>query len=172
MLRVGIRWYDRQVGSSQYGLGGRAARKWGPDSLEGVLTEEELAANRADQGLDTATYMFRDDEYYASKDFDLADIEIPVLSVANWVCSLLSLYLLFHKSNSTTLGRHSSSPTWKRSWISRRFLPTQVPQIHHWSARYPILLRARGRHPEVFPGRFSERSRYSWLVGARKSSPY
>lgn len=77
-------WYDRQVGSNQYGLGGRTERNWGTDSLEGVLSAEELAENRADQTIDTAKYKFRDEEYYKSRDYDLADIEVPVLSVANW----------------------------------------------------------------------------------------
>ncbi|PNY26270.1 Uncharacterized protein TCAP_03796 [Tolypocladium capitatum] len=77
-------WYDRQVGSNQYGLGGRTERSWGTDSLEGVLSTEELAANRADQAIDTAKYKFRDEEYYRSRDFNLADVEVPVLSVANW----------------------------------------------------------------------------------------
>jgi hypothetical protein len=79
------RWYDRQVGSNQYGLGGRAERQWGIDSLEGVLTSDELEENRADQATDTAKWKFRDDEYYLSKDFNLSDIEVPILSAANWV---------------------------------------------------------------------------------------
>ena len=77
-------WFDRQVGSNQYGLGGRTERGWGTDSLEGVLSAEELASNRADQPIDTAVNQYRDDEYFRSRDFDLADIEVPVLSAANW----------------------------------------------------------------------------------------
>jgi hypothetical protein len=79
-------WWNRQVGSNQYGLAGRAARKWGPDSHEGNLSAEELKSNRADQTVDTAKNEFRDQEYFKSRDFNLADIEVPVLSVANWVC--------------------------------------------------------------------------------------
>ena len=79
------RWYERQVGSNQYGLGGRNEHNWTTESLEGVLTAEELKVNRADQAEDTARWRFRDEDYYLSKDFNLADIEIPVLSVANWV---------------------------------------------------------------------------------------
>jgi hypothetical protein len=77
------------VVSNQYGLGGRTARNWGLDSLEGDLPEEELVANRQDQTVDTAKYKFRDEVYYSSKDFKLEDIEVPVLSVANWVCTAL-----------------------------------------------------------------------------------
>jgi len=82
-------WWNRQVVSNQYGLGGRTARNWGLDSLEGDLLEEELVANRQDQIIDTAKYKFRDEEYYSSKDFKLEDIEVPLLSVANWVCDAL-----------------------------------------------------------------------------------
>ena len=49
-----------------------------------MLPAEELAANRSDQAVDTARYKFRDEEYYKSRDYSLADIEVPVLSVANW----------------------------------------------------------------------------------------
>ena len=35
-------WYARQVASNQYGLPGRAARNWGPDTVEGDLSAEEL----------------------------------------------------------------------------------------------------------------------------------
>lgn len=72
--------------SNQYGLTGRAARNWGPDTLEGSLSAEELKASRNDQTEDTAAYKFRDDDYYMTKDFDLGEIDVPVLSVANWVC--------------------------------------------------------------------------------------
>jgi predicted acyl esterase len=34
---------------------------------------------------------FRDDDYYATKDFDLADVKVPLLSVANWGGILLHL---------------------------------------------------------------------------------
>ncbi|KAI8686824.1 PepX-C domain-containing protein [Fusarium sp. Ph1] len=84
-------WWNRQVVSNQYGLAGRAARNWGPDTLEGNLSEEELKANRNSQPDDTAKYKFRDEEYYKSKDFNLSDIEVPLLSVANWGGILLHL---------------------------------------------------------------------------------
>jgi predicted acyl esterase len=72
------------VASSQYGLPGRSARGWGSDSLEGVLTAEELAANRADQHEDAARFRFRDEEYYRSREFDLSKIKVPLLSAVNW----------------------------------------------------------------------------------------
>ncbi|KAJ6127570.1 hypothetical protein N7523_003182 [Penicillium sp. IBT 18751x] len=84
-------WWDRQVVSNQYGLGGRAARNWGPDSIEGDLSEEELIANRQDQTVDNVENRFRDDEYYASKEYSMSDITVPLLSVANWGGILLHL---------------------------------------------------------------------------------
>lgn len=77
-------WWNRQVITNQYGRPGRAARNWGPDTIEGDLTEEELVANRNDQTVDNATHRFRDEPYYASKEYHMGDIQVPLLSVANW----------------------------------------------------------------------------------------
>ena len=77
-------WWDRQVITNQYGRPGRAARNWGPDTIEGDLSEEELAANRCDQTQDNELNRFRDEPYYASKEYSMSDIQVPLLSVANW----------------------------------------------------------------------------------------
>jgi hypothetical protein len=79
------------VVSNQYGLAGRAARNWGPDTLEGNLPEEELKASRRDQPKDTSANKFRDEDYYRTKDFNLSDIEVPLLSVANWVSLMMTI---------------------------------------------------------------------------------
>ncbi|KEZ43318.1 hypothetical protein SAPIO_CDS4764 [Scedosporium apiospermum] len=84
-------WWNRQVITNQYGRPGRNARNWGPDTIEGDLPEEELAANRNDQTTDTAANRFRDEPYYASKEYDMGDIEVPLLSVGNWGGILLHL---------------------------------------------------------------------------------
>lgn len=84
-------WWDRQVVSNQYGKPGRAAKNWGPDTLEGNLDEEELVANRQDQNVDNANNHYRDDVYYASKEYNPQDIQVPLLSVANWGGILLHL---------------------------------------------------------------------------------
>jgi predicted acyl esterase len=84
-------WWDRQVVSNQYGLSGKAARNWGPDTIEGDLTEEELKKNRRDQNEDNARNQFRDQEYYASKVYDMGDIDVPLLTVGNWGGILLHL---------------------------------------------------------------------------------
>ncbi|KAJ9617555.1 hypothetical protein H2204_013686 [Knufia peltigerae] len=77
-------WWNRQVITNQYGLPGRAAQRWGPDTIEGDLPEEELVANRRDQTVDNTLFRFRNDEYYSSREYSLGDIQVPLLSVANW----------------------------------------------------------------------------------------
>ena len=77
-------WWNRQVITNQYGRPGRAASKWGEDTVEGDLPDDVLAQNRNDQNTDNEKNRFLDDEYYASKEFNLEDIEVPILSVANW----------------------------------------------------------------------------------------
>lgn len=77
--------------SIRYGKPGRAAANWGPDTLEGDLSEEERAQNRQDQNVDNLNNHFRDDAYYASKEYDMGDIKVPLLSVANWGGILLHL---------------------------------------------------------------------------------
>ncbi|CAJ0541409.1 Ff.00g080360.m01.CDS01 [Fusarium sp. VM40] len=84
-------WWNRQVITNQYGRPGRSARNWGPDTLEGDLPEEELEANRQDQTKDNQANRFRDEPYYASKEYDMGDIEVPLLSVGNWGGILLHL---------------------------------------------------------------------------------
>lgn len=84
-------WWNRQVITNQYGRPGRAASNWGEDTIEGDLSQDVLKANRRDQNDDNAANEFRDDEYYASKEFNLEDIEVPLLSVANWGGILLHL---------------------------------------------------------------------------------
>ncbi|KAM0435869.1 hypothetical protein ACHAPT_002760 [Fusarium lateritium] len=84
-------WWNRQVITNQYGRPGRSSRNWGPDTIEGDLPEEELEANRQDQTKDNLKNRFRDEPYYASKEYDMGDIEVPLLSVGNWGGILLHL---------------------------------------------------------------------------------
>jgi predicted acyl esterase len=84
-------WWNRQVITNQYGRPGRKASNWGPDTIEGDLSEQERAQNRRDQNQDNLENRFRDDEYYASKEYDMGDIKVPLLSVANWGGILLHL---------------------------------------------------------------------------------
>ncbi|KAI0536016.1 Alpha/Beta hydrolase protein [Xylaria digitata] len=84
-------WWNRQVITNQYGRPGRKASNWGPDTIEGDLPDEELRASRQDQNIDNQKSRFRDDPYYSSKEYDMADIEVPLLSVGNWGGILLHL---------------------------------------------------------------------------------
>ncbi|KAF7541467.1 hypothetical protein G7054_g540 [Neopestalotiopsis clavispora] len=68
-----------KVGENQYGRAG------------GKLTEDELRANRTEQGADNRQHKFRDEVYYASKEYDMGDIQVPLLSVGNWGGTTLHL---------------------------------------------------------------------------------
>ena len=83
-------WWNVQVIPNQYG---KARKEGGPfdETREGRLSEEELEANLNDQTVDTPKYKFRDEEYYRNRDYNLEDIEVPLLSVANWGGILLHL---------------------------------------------------------------------------------
>ena len=86
-----------------------------PETIEGRLTEEELIANLNDQVVDTGKYRFTDEEYFKSKEYRLEDIEVPLLTVANWVRFQLYVQLLHHiRTDEYTLGWHSSAPSWQR----------------------------------------------------------
>ncbi|KAJ6086149.1 hypothetical protein N7486_010430 [Penicillium sp. IBT 16267x] len=84
-------WYKRQVLSNQYGLPGRASRNWGPDTVEGDLSSEELTQNSVDTLKQLQLARFRDDERFSSCNFDLEGVTVPLLSVANWGGYLLHL---------------------------------------------------------------------------------
>ncbi|WQF80003.1 Putative xaa-Pro dipeptidyl-peptidase-like domain, cocE/Serine esterase, alpha/Beta hydrolase [Colletotrichum destructivum] len=96
---IGV-WWNRQVLVNQYGRKGRSQLQFPPDgpgargqedTIEGDLPDDVLVANRKDQTQDNEANRFRDDDYYASKEYSLADIEVPLLSVANWGGILLHL---------------------------------------------------------------------------------
>ena len=80
-----------KVITNQYGRPGRASRNWGPDTIEGNLSEEELLNNRQDQTVDNTKYRYLDQDYYSSKDYNINDIQVPLLSVGNWGGILLHL---------------------------------------------------------------------------------
>jgi putative CocE/NonD family hydrolase len=82
-------WYARQVAPNQYGLPGRAARNWGLDTVEGDLRADKLAANRHKASLHEQRY--RDNKHLAALNFNLEDITVPILSVANLGGNLLHL---------------------------------------------------------------------------------
>lgn len=77
-------WWDKQIAPNQYGRPSRAESGWCPDTIEGDLSQEELLGSRKHLLEEPKASPFRDSECYASREFDLADVKVPVLSVANW----------------------------------------------------------------------------------------
>ncbi|KAL2824321.1 hydrolase, CocE/NonD family [Aspergillus pseudoustus] len=82
-------WWRGQVVVNQYGRP-RSNPKI-PPTIEGTLPEEELQRNLQDQRIDNVEHRYLDEEYYASRDYSLEDIRVPLLSVANWGGILLHL---------------------------------------------------------------------------------
>lgn len=79
-------WYDMQVKTVQYGLGDNGPRHpiTGLNACgDETLDEEQLAANRTDFGGDIAAHPL-DDQFHRDRSGNLEDIEVPVLSAANW----------------------------------------------------------------------------------------
>ncbi|OJJ65156.1 hypothetical protein ASPSYDRAFT_85130 [Aspergillus sydowii CBS 593.65] len=111
-------WWNRQVITNQYGRPGRAAANWGEDTIEGDLSSEELLTNVRDQNRDNEENRFLDDKYYASKVFPLEDIDVPLLSVANW--GGISLHLRGNVEGYTYAGSRSK---WLRFIVGRHDLP-------------------------------------------------
>ncbi|KAJ9130731.1 Acyl esterase [Pleurostoma richardsiae] len=125
-------WWNRQVVANQYGrprdeeiitvkdIAGEGPKRpqSAPESIEGNLPEAERAQNRQDQTVDNRENRFRDDEYYASKEYDLGDIEVPLLSVGNWGGILLHL-----RGNIEGYNHAGSERKWLRMITGRHDLP-------------------------------------------------
>lgn len=86
-------WQNRQINTNQFGVPERSGDKRDanlpgmsprPANEEGTLSEEQLRENRTDQTVDTLRNKFMDDPYFASREYRLSDIKVPMLSVANW----------------------------------------------------------------------------------------
>ncbi|KAH7147099.1 Alpha/Beta hydrolase protein [Dactylonectria estremocensis] len=125
-------WWNRQVLVNQYGKAGRSKLQFPPhgpgargqeDTIEGDLPEEVLVQNRKDQTQDNTNNKFRDDDYYASKEYNLEDIDVPLLSVANWGGILLHL-----RGNVEGYTRASSKFKYIRFITGRHDLPFYSPQ--------------------------------------------
>lgn len=111
-------WWPRQVASNQYGLPGKAARNWGPDTVEGDLPEDELTDNVVTMLSWMSQCRYRDDQPFASTDYNLEDIKIPLLSVAN-----LGGILLHLRGNVQGFALASSEFKYLRFIVGRHDLP-------------------------------------------------
>lgn len=90
MRQMWSRWFPKQTVTIQYGSREREQRTFGPSAPEGELTEDQLRDNREDMpaALADAANEFIDDEFYKDRmtTEDYSQIEVPLLSVGNWVC--------------------------------------------------------------------------------------
>ncbi|KPI35908.1 uncharacterized protein AB675_10406 [Cyphellophora attinorum] len=77
-------WFDRQVKSNQYGRSGKAGRNWGPDTIEGDLSEEELVTTLTNIGEEAKNAPYADHPMFASMNINFDDITVPLLSVGNF----------------------------------------------------------------------------------------
>ena len=79
-------WYDMQVKTVQYGLGENGPRHPVTGRLacgDQTLTEEQLAANRADFGAAILAHPL-DDEYHRDRSPRFENIDVPLFSAGNW----------------------------------------------------------------------------------------
>lgn len=73
-------------GSSRYLINRQSdlrSSSLGPDCTEGARTADQLVERRRDQTIDNRDHRYLDEQYHDSRVYQLSDIEVPVLSVAN-----------------------------------------------------------------------------------------
>lgn len=73
--------------------------------------------------IDNQKYRFRDEEYYAPKEYDMGDIQVPLLSVGNWGGILLHL-----RGNIEGYVHAGSEQKWLRVITGRHDLPFYYDQ--------------------------------------------
>ncbi len=115
------RWYKRMA-TIQHGVGSRGVRNAESGLLaagDDDLTDEELAANRADLPAQILEHPF-DDEWHEDHSSRPEDIDVPVLSCANW----------------GGLGQHQRGNivAWTRTGSEQKWL--EVHGGTHWGAYY------------------------------------
>lgn len=79
-------WHPRQVGAVQHGVGTRGAKSAVTGELVAgpeTLPEDELAQNRKDTPGEAKQHRFSG-AYYAARTADVTQIDVPLLSAANW----------------------------------------------------------------------------------------
>jgi predicted acyl esterase len=79
-------WYDMQVKTVQYGVGGRGARSRATGALvcgDETLPDRALQKNRCDFGDDILAHPL-DDAYHKARSPQWDKIDVPLLSAANW----------------------------------------------------------------------------------------
>ncbi|OJJ47360.1 hypothetical protein ASPZODRAFT_65336 [Penicilliopsis zonata CBS 506.65] len=87
-------WWDRQIVRNQYRRERDktvAEHSSNPAEDADADSENTLRKNRRDQNEDNRVNRFRDDAYYAEREYNLEDVRVPLLSVANWGGIMLHL---------------------------------------------------------------------------------
>jgi hypothetical protein len=115
-------WYDMQVKTVQHGLGDRGPRHpvTGVNACgDETLTEEQLAANRADFGAEIRAHPL-DDAYHRDRSARFERIVTPLLSAGNWGGHGLHL-----RGNTEGFTRSASSQKW-----------LEMHGIEHWTHFY------------------------------------
>ncbi len=115
-------WYDMQVKTVQYGLGENGPRHPVTGQLacgDETLTEEQLAANRADFGAAILAHPL-DDPYHRDRSPRFENIDVPLFSAGNWGGQGLHL-----RGNTEGFLQSASDQKW-----------LEVHGIEHWTHFY------------------------------------
>jgi uncharacterized protein len=166
-------WYEMQVTTVQHGLGVRGPvnpNTGEPACGPETLSDEELAARRADFGADVAAHPL-DDEYHRARSGDWERIDVPLLSCGNWGGHGLHL-----RGNVEGYVRSASRLKWLElhgleHWthfytdygvrLQKRFFGHFLKgEDTGWDEQPPVLLQVR--HVD---GTFVERGEAEWPIG-------
>jgi predicted acyl esterase len=115
-------WYDMQVKTVQYGLGENGPRHPVTGQLacgDETLTEDELAANRADFGAAILAHPL-DDKYHRDRSPRFENIDVPLFSAGNWGGQGLHL-----RGNTEGFLQSASDQKW-----------LEIHGIEHWTHFY------------------------------------
>jgi len=115
-------WYEHQVKTVQYGLGERGPRSRVTGVLvcgDETLSDEELARNRTDFGVEIRSHPLVDD-YFLERIPDWSRITVPLLSAGNW-----GGYGLHLRGNTDGCVRAAS----RQKWL-------EMHGLEHWTHYY------------------------------------
>jgi predicted acyl esterase len=170
-------WYDMQVKTVQYGLGAKGPVNPStgvPACGDETLTDDDLAANRADFGAEIRDHPF-DDRYHRDRSPDWSRVTVPLLSSGNWGGQGLHL-----RGNVEGYVRSAAPRKWLEMhggehWTSyytdygvalqKRFFDHFLKgEDNGWDRTPPVRLQIR--HAD---GTFSERTESAWPLNRARS---
>jgi len=174
-------WYPHQVENVQHGLGSRGrvnANNGQPISGPGELSQEELRASRIDIDTQLLEAELITSPFMEARGTDLAAVEVPVLSCANWGGHGLHL-----RGNVQGWVHAGSRQKWLEfhgleHWtefytdygvaLQKRFFDHFLKgEDNGWDQEPPILMQVR--HPD----RFEKRAEHEWpLAGTQWTRAY